>query len=321
MRSLTQPVRGLRVLLQDIIDYAGLFPPARLDLDEAARNFARYYSGPYSWMLGRFVVPASSLEDLGSQSEFFVTPPSARLTVLLNSGADPKTLVASIRQGLGLVASFADAHAGRVRIESLEVAWPDASLSRDDAASTLDSIDDVVRHVLGPSVTTFIETSWRKESTGRLETLSAAIARQNLDRVAFGLKLRSGGLTPDLVPGVDEMARFIATAHCHGVPFKATAGLHHPTRNVDQNVGAMMFGFLNVFAGAALLHADAIDEAQLRDVLLEEDAEAFRFDAGLHWRDVGVGHEAIARARAFALSFGSCSFDEPIDDLLQLGLL
>src|SRR4051812_41630301 len=55
---------GLRTLLAGIIDYAGIFPPARLPLEQAIRNYARYRQGPASWMLGRFVCPAAQLTPL-----------------------------------------------------------------------------------------------------------------------------------------------------------------------------------------------------------------------------------------------------------------
>ena len=57
-------VESLRILLSDAIDYAGLFPPASLDMPAAAENFARYLNCEFRWMLGRFVVPAERLAEL-----------------------------------------------------------------------------------------------------------------------------------------------------------------------------------------------------------------------------------------------------------------
>ena len=58
-------VPSLRALLDGVIDYAGLFPPARLPLGEAVRNYLRYRRDPDSWMLARFVCPSARLDDLG----------------------------------------------------------------------------------------------------------------------------------------------------------------------------------------------------------------------------------------------------------------
>ncbi|HET8796166.1 MAG TPA: hypothetical protein VFO89_00655, partial [Thermoanaerobaculia bacterium] len=48
--------RSLHTLLAGLIDYAGLFPPAALPMDEAVRNYARYRDGGHAWALGKFVV-------------------------------------------------------------------------------------------------------------------------------------------------------------------------------------------------------------------------------------------------------------------------
>src|SRR5690349_5956009 len=55
---------GLRAFMDRLIDYAGMFPPAQLPLDQAYNNFERYLNGPDRWMLSRFVVPATQLAAL-----------------------------------------------------------------------------------------------------------------------------------------------------------------------------------------------------------------------------------------------------------------
>jgi hypothetical protein len=107
------------------------------------------------------------------------------------------------------------------------------------------------------------------------------------------------------------------------LPFKATAGLHHPFPRYDEAVKARMHGFINLFAAAALVWHHALDATEAADVLDEDDPGAFRFDdAGLSWREWALTVEQIASARELvALSFGSCSFDEPRDDLRALGWL
>src|SRR3954466_16148905 len=46
----------LEALLGHVIDYAGLFPPSSLPLNEAVENYRKYRDGTFAWMLGRFVV-------------------------------------------------------------------------------------------------------------------------------------------------------------------------------------------------------------------------------------------------------------------------
>jgi hypothetical protein len=55
---------ALHALLEGLIDYAGLFPPAALSMQDAVRNYARYGEGEYAWALGRFVVPADRAHEV-----------------------------------------------------------------------------------------------------------------------------------------------------------------------------------------------------------------------------------------------------------------
>jgi hypothetical protein len=84
-----------------------------------------------------------------------------------------------------------------------------------------------------------------------------------------------------------------------------------------------MHGFLNIFVAGALAHALRLDEATLLPVLECEDGSRFRFDdEGLGWDNLSATRSQInAARRSGALSFGSCSFDEPRQDLQSLGLL
>ena len=124
-------------------------------------------------------------------------------------------------------------------------------------------------------------------------------------------KIRTGG---DAVPSIEQVADFLRACKTAGVAFKATAGLHHPIRRPIRKDA--MHGFVNVFLAAAM-----VDRAE--EILREEDASAFVFeDDKVKWRGREVSVEELAKMRReFALSFGSCSFEEPIDDLKELGWL
>jgi hypothetical protein len=136
-----------------------------------------------------------------------------------------------------------------------------------------------------------------------------------------GAKIRCGGLTASAFPSVEELAAFVASAHAHGVAFKATAGLHHPVRHVDATTGFTMHGFLNLLAAAAL--APVCEAEELAKVIGEEDAGAFRFDAvSLSWRERRIDVTVLEQTRRCAfVGYGSCSFAEPVADLTALGVL
>jgi hypothetical protein len=141
-------------------------------------------------------------------------------------------------------------------------------------------------------------------------------------------KVRTGGVTAGAVPASAELTRFIRGCLSADLAFKATAGLHHPLRadyrlTYDADSAcATMFGFLNVFLATAFL-SERLDDPEAELLLEERERDAFRFDdTGVEWRGRRIGIEVIRRVRARGIvSFGSCSFTEPIGDLGSLGLL
>ena len=165
----------------------------------------------------------------------------------------------------------------------------------------------------------YFEISPQEDPVPFLEVLAAAGGRA---------KLRTGGVTADLIPGADEVARFLEACARAGVPFKATAGLHHPFRSrrrltyAPDSPEAVMHGFLNVFLAAALA-AEGVPAGELADLLREEDPAAFRFGAeGAAWRGRSIARARLeAVRRELAVGFGSCSFEEPRQDLAEAKLL
>ncbi len=141
-------------------------------------------------------------------------------------------------------------------------------------------------------------------------------------------KVRTGGLTPDAIPSSADVAAFLCRAAQLRMPFKATAGLHHPVRSERpltyalDSPRAVMHGFLNVFVAAAFAW-DGLEHAAVLDILEEREAAAFEFSQrDLQWRGrvLSVAQVRAAR-RDFAHSFGSCSFEEPVTELRELELL
>jgi hypothetical protein len=113
------------------------------------------------------------------------------------------------------------------------------------------------------------------------------------------------------------------------VPFKATAGLHHPIRCYKPLTYAAnapkgtMHGFLNVLLMTGFAR-ESYRVSLLEELMEEEFEEAFTFnETGVKWRDdhfMTTAHILLLRRRGMN-SFGSCSFEEPIADLQKLGLL
>jgi hypothetical protein len=289
------PSATLRALLAELIDYAGLFPPAALPLTDVFRNFDVYYHSADAWALGRLVVPAARLPEL---------------SVLVGAASEhPWHVSALIGDDVARdVASVHDACArGRLLIDTLEARAP--SVSAIEALSG----------TLGDSFTVYLEIPVDDDPRRLVQAIGRSGARA---------KIRTGGVTPEVFPTAAQCARFIASCAEHGVAFKATAGLHHPLRGdyrltyaADAPRGTM-FGFLNMFVAAAFARS-GMPEETLAELLDERDAAAFRFtDDAIAWRSSSLSLNDVCAARATsAIAFGSCSFREPIDDLHQLGLL
>jgi len=299
--------RSIQALLTGIIDYAGLFPPAKLDMPETVRNYASYLESDDAWMLGRLIVPVARLQEFETAAKGLLpTEEEAeawRLSALVG---------AEISRDMDRIASFNENHLdparGRVIIDAIEL--------KADSAARIDAAMERMPEWLLPHFELPLTTDVRG--------LIAALAG---DQIAA--KARTGGVTPDLFPSSEQLARFILACAAADVPFKATAGLHHPLRaehkltyEPDSPTGTM-HGFLNVFIAGCLAKASLLGQAETIDLLEERSIDAFQFDAdGATWRDRRLTAEQIARSRSdFALSFGSCSFTEPVEDLRKLALI
>ena len=304
-------MHAIDALLDELIDYAGLFPPARLDMDPAVRTYARHRQGPLASALGRFIVPIARIEE-------FEVAAASLLPVV--PGIEDEAQAPELWGVSALVSAAEDLDSVRADLETIE-AFNDRHTEVGAGAAIIDTIElkagsgeavDAVLDLLEDEIYPYFELDHRTALRGTV----AAIA--GLDG---GAKIRTGGLDPAAHPSVDELAGFIEACSMAGVPFKATAGLHHPVRAHQSSVDTMQFGFLNVFLGASMLHADRIDVDRLRDLLGEEDPKAFLCtDRDVSWRGVSIDAESLAAARSrFAHSYGSCSFDEPTDELREMG--
>lgn len=277
-----------------LIDYAGLFPPSQLSMPAAQEEYRQARSGPYAWMLGRFIIP---LKLLAEAAGHFPGPFS-----VIAGASEIETLAALRTSG--------------VAIEAVEIPY---AIDNEDEGAVLWSLHRLRATLDGLGLSelpVYLEFVRPGESALSIESALSTAASAK-----FGAKLRCGGVTADAFPSVDEVARFIAAAAAASVPFKATAGLHHPVRHFNAPSGFVMHGFLNILAAAAL--APRVDLATLSRVVAEEDADAFSFEASaMRWRGqrIDVARLTETRERVF-VAYGSCSFAEPVDDLTALGIL
>jgi len=289
----------LRTLLHSLVDYAGLFPPAALDMHAAVHEYAHHRAGEHAWMLGHFILPVSRLDEFAVSHAALGSSPVGdvwRLSALPGPDLDAT---------LTTIAAFNTSTAAVVDTIELKV----------------DTVPDLAAALakIPATLTAYVELPIDDDLARRLAVLSGAGARA---------KVRTGGVTEGAFPASHSLARFIQACADAAVPFKATAGLHHPLRGdyrLTYEAGSphgMMFGFLNVFLAAAFARA-GLTLKELALLLEEKDADSFQFtETSASWRGKTVSRTEISAVRHHvALSFGSCSFQEPVDDLRSLGLL
>lgn len=318
-----QPVLSLKTFLTKIIDYAGIYPPANLELAQAFHNYMFYREGEYKWMLNKFVVPAKKLAELGRiMNEVKIEVP-AGLSVIGTGGETISQFTKSVSDDVKKINDFLKHHGGMASVDAYEVRLPKEVLDQEEADDMLDmmiSTSGELDAQLGREVPVFYEAALDENYEPTILKVVENIASLNNK---CGFKLRTGGTEAAAIPANDVIAFAIMTCCEFSVPMKCTAGLHHPIRHYDDGIKANMHGFFNVFGAGVLAYSSSFDETELLEVLNDEDPDEFMFDDnGFEWNENEAVNEEIREARnSVIVSFGSCSFDEPVNDLKVMELL
>lgn len=292
---------SVRALLTEIVDYAGLFPPSRVSMPQAVADYASYLKSRYKWMLGRFVAPIARLDEFSECAKDFFAENGEiwKLSVLASDDID---------ETVSKIEEFNRQSAGRAVADALEV-----------KADSVLEIESIAAR-LPPNLTIYFELPLDGNLSDMIIALAIAEHRA---------KIRTGGITPDAFPAIEKITRFMRVCLAANVPFKCTAGLHHPLRcekplTYEQNAPTgKMNGFLNVFLAAAFLQ-QGYEPKLVHTLLKDERADNFQFrDDGVLWRQeyFALTRQLKSMRDRSVISFGSCSFVEPIDDLKEIGLL
>ena len=299
---------SLRALLDQAIDYAGMFPPCALALEPALQNHAKYVRSREAWMLNGFVLPVGQFDAATKFVSQLDPSRPLRVAALGPKNANAEGFLDPLEDARAAVRSFSRSD-NLISVSHLEMFLPDDV----DSASLKEA-----RAIVGE-----LPVFWEAPPE-RAEQTIALIAGHNSDEdtATFGYKLRTGGVTADAFPTSAQIARTLVTAATHQLQIKFTAGLHHPIRQFRDEVKTKMHGFLNVLGAAVLAAEHQWDADQAVMMLEDEDPRLFSFtDDFFAWRDWKIDTPDLQYRRKFVRSFGSCSFDEPRDDLRALGFL
>jgi hypothetical protein len=303
------PAASFQALLARSIDYAGMFPPCSLALEPALRNQAQYIRSNDAWMLNTFVLPVVQFDSAKQLLPAFDPQHSLRVSALGPKTENAAAFLDALAEIEAAIRSLAAHNVDLVSVNQLEMWLPqDADLS----------VLEEARSIIGD-----LPAFWEAPAERAPETITLlAELNSGTNEPTFGFKLRTGGVTPDAFPTSAQIARALVVPATHQVPIKFTAGLHHPIRQYREEVQTKMHGFLNVLGAAILAAEHKWDEEQTAAMLEDEDPKSFSFDDDFFaWREWKIDLKRLNNRRKFVISFGSCSFDEPREDLRALNLL
>jgi hypothetical protein len=320
---------SLRALLAGAIDYAGMFPPAALSLEQALAKYREHRRGPEAWMVGRFVCPAGELSKFGSIGH---AQPAEKVALIVPWAADYEADLAKLSDILAHIKSLPAAGT----VDTIEFRWQGdvREAFRMLRYRVLDEIADSFKAAKLQTITIFFElpptrasddasvTQLKLGNFVRMFDVYNQKARSSGLSLA-GFKIRCGGGTAAEIPTSGALAAVICACRDHDVFWKATAGLHHPFRHVDPELGVPIHGFVNLLTAAVMADVHQLETQTVQEILEDDDPGHFQFtNEALTCRDLSATVPQIAKARERAMrSFGSCSIDEPWQDLTVLGLV
>ena len=296
--------RALLVLLSEVIDYAGLFPPAKLDVPTAVAKYLEYKHGSQKWLVSRFVCSSGRLPELARELAEHPEEPFIPVTVVGQVSQDRKTWEHALAHDSEAMNRFMKDAENHADIEAYEMRVPDH-----------EHIESYMQDLSGfNGVDVFVELPWASQMDESLGLLAETEWLQ--------AKARTGGLEPSAFPCGGQLAGFLQQCSHLDLAFKLTAGLHHPLPRHDDASGGEMHGFLNILVALALVHGQELNRREIEAVLAETEPSAFSFsDDGLSYRGQSVSMDDVEAVREVFVSYGSCSVDEPIDDLEKMGLV
>lgn len=290
---------ALQCLLEGVIDYAGLFPPAKLEMRAAVDEYLGHLNSHESWIVNRFICPASRLGELASVLEANRPEASFGLSVIGTGAVD--AFSDSVKRDAEAIEDFEHKFEGQFFAEAYEVKAPENLKAGARAVQQLAPLD------------VFLEVPWGLEMNDKLHAIA--------EGGTLGAKARTGGLTKDAFPDSESLAAFLQECMNLDLPFKLTAGLHHPLPHVEEQTGGSMHGFLNVLVAAALVQTHDLSRAELVQLLGERDQKAFTFrEKAVVWRGNDAGIDDIEEMRSLFVGYGSCSVMEPIEGLTAMKL-
>ncbi len=305
----------MHYFLNNLIDYAGLFPPAKLPLSSAITNYVQYKKSEDAWMMGPFVISISQLGALHPYMDKFTKDFPLVISATGTRSGSLQEFEGQLKEDFQKMDSFSGRYTDIAKVGFLEVPLPNSVPNKKE-------LDIISKESSKRNLVTFCEVNtlmedWKPHVVATLE----AIASYNKKTGSkLGIKLRMGGIKAEMFPDFSRIATIISKCRDLNLSLKFTAGLHHPIRMYREEVKGYMHGFLNVFIGGMLAHVYGFKEEKIEEILGDESPFNFRFsESFIMWKDYKIDNDEIQKLReTYFLSYGSCSFDEPREELKEI---
>jgi hypothetical protein len=267
--------------LSAFVDDAAIFPPGNLPLKEAVAAHREHHASKYARLVGPFVISDVRIPDLLEELKDSSEPFPVTVVVTGGAGAIEPAVRWATKSGL-------------LDVGSLETPLRNEDDLARNAMRVVAAVDQVREHLGGVPVYVEPPRTFGDPTHGWLAALD------EIASAGLRLKFRTGGVEADAFPTAAELATSIDAALDRELAFKCTAGLHHAVRNGHQH------GFLNILGATALAFEGAGTDAVVAE--LENTAPKIQTDG-------------FVSARRWFTSFGCCSVIEPLQDLVELGLV
>ncbi len=319
-------MKSLNIFMQELLDYAGLYPPTNLTLQESLDNFSNYYFHKQKDWLGNFILPVNKIDEtiliLKEQNTFQKLNNKACFSIIISTCENISEYSNILENDILLIKKLIHKFENKIIIESIELFPPKEIFKSNNSNKTIDILNILKDKFSGiKSIKQlYCEIPFIENMNQYVEQISNFNAHYSNK---FAVKLRTGGVTPAQIPPAIQIAKAIRICAEQKVPVKATAGLHVPVPNDNRHVGARLHGFLNIFSCFLLCYDNLMSIEKMEKIILDYSYSNFKFtENGLCIEDNFISNEKMTELRkSFIKSFGTCSFLEPIDHLIENHIL
>lgn len=313
-------MQSLNIFMHKLLDYAGLFPPAKLPLHESLVNYSSYTKHKQNNWLGKFILPIHKINEcmeiMTKQNVFNNNKNKVEFSIILNSCEKFNDLNGIIKNDLSIIKCMSENLSNDIEIDSIEF-YPPKEVYQPDKVALFSTMLDLVNEAFYSEKNIkykYLEIPF-SENINEYIDLIAKCNSKNRDKIF--IKLRTGGITPAQIPTAYHIAQAIRLCAEQQIPLKATAGLHVPVPNDNPEVGARLHGFFNIFSCLLLCYSKLLSITEMEYIITNYSYSDFSFSStGLTVGNKFISNEKMSELRnSFIKSFGTCSFLEPIEHL------